>query len=164
MAANAASLEVNRNNIVALVAGEGAQIVNGKILVDANGDPIFQSGKGLYSKIVQNSQEITTKVSNGEIASTINQTAQGVLIQASKINLSGYVTASQLEAANARIDNLVSGTTRANLLATNGLIVYTSLSINSAANFFVSGSAASWQSATVKGSDGNDVTIRYLGR
>ena len=48
---------------------------------------------------------ITSKVSKGAIASTINQTAQSVLIEASKINLVGYVTASQLSAERASIIN-----------------------------------------------------------
>ena len=42
------------------------------------------------------SDEVSTKVSAGDIASSINQTAQSVKINASKINLSGYVTFSEL--------------------------------------------------------------------
>ena len=62
-----------------------------------------------YVKVTD--KAIESKVSNGKIASTINQTAQSVLIQASKINLSGYVTATQLAATQADIDNLISGQT-----------------------------------------------------
>ena len=47
--------------------------------------------------------QISTKVSAGDIASSINQTAQAVKIQASKIELSGYVTASQFAAEFAGI-------------------------------------------------------------
>ena len=54
--------------------------------------------KDLKSSIEQNADLIATKVSAGDIASTINQTAQSVLIAASKINLSGYVTLSSLGA------------------------------------------------------------------
>lgn len=39
-------------------------------------------------------EQITSKVSKGDIASTINQTAQSVLIDASKIDLQGYLTIS----------------------------------------------------------------------
>lgn len=39
-------------------------------------------------------EQITSKVSKGDIASTINQTAQSVLIDAQKINLQGYLTIS----------------------------------------------------------------------
>ena len=52
-----------------------------------------------FSTIEQTASAISTKVGKGEIASTINQTAQSVLIQASKINLDGYVTTSMLESA-----------------------------------------------------------------
>lgn len=50
----------------------------------------------LSARITANANAITTKVSAGDIASTINQTAQSVLIQASKIDLSGLVTVSSL--------------------------------------------------------------------
>ncbi len=43
--------------------------------------------------------EISSKVSKNGVISSINQTAEAVKIQASKINLEGYVTASQLSAA-----------------------------------------------------------------
>lgn len=82
----------------------------------------------LYSRIEQNAESITTKVSAGDIASTINQTAQSVKIQASKIDLVGYVTASQLDATNANISNLTSGTTVATALKANTL--------QAASNFF----------------------------
>lgn len=77
----------------------------------------------LYSKISQNATAITTKVSAGDIASTINQTAQSVLISASKINLEGYVTATELDAEKARLDNLTSGTTTASTIRTSNLYV-----------------------------------------
>lgn len=51
-------------------------------------------------------------VKSAEIVAGINeQTGSYVKIQADKINLSGYVTASQLGATEARIDNLISGST-----------------------------------------------------
>ena len=56
-------------------------------------------GESLSSRITQNANAITMKVSAGDIASTINQTAQSVLIQANKINLEGYVTATTLKSA-----------------------------------------------------------------
>ena len=47
----------------------------------------------LQSQITQNAQAITTKVAKGEVISTINQSAEQVTIDASKINLNGAVTA-----------------------------------------------------------------------
>ena len=131
----------------------------GNIVVDSNGLPVFAAGSSqmwsdiaqskedittlvtktgvnslgqsetLYSQIQQNATAITSKVSAGDIASTINQTAQSVLIQAGKIDLQGYVTASDLSATNAQITNLMSGTTIATALkagvlqANNGLFL-----------------------------------------
>jgi hypothetical protein len=123
VAANAASLEVNRNNIVSLVAGEGAQIVNGRVLVDANGDPIFQSGKGLYSKIQQNSQAITLKVTKGDVSTQLAVECGNVSITGGNLTVSGYVTTSQLNSTNARIDNILSGQTIVSTLnATNAYL------------------------------------------
>ena len=47
--------------------------------------------------------QISSKVSKDGVISEINQSAESVVIKASKINLSGYVTASQLEAEIANI-------------------------------------------------------------
>ena len=70
-----------------------------------------EQGESLSSRITQNAKAITMKVSAGDIASTINQTAQSVLIQASKIDLEGYVTASSLasdiaELAEVSVNNI----------------------------------------------------------
>ena len=71
------------------------------------------SNQTLFSRIDQNATEISSKVSNGSVISAINQTAETIKIQAGKINLVGYVTATELDAEKARFDNLVSGTTTA---------------------------------------------------
>ena len=52
----------------------------------------------LWSSIVQTSTSISLKVGKGEIISCINQTAESITIQASKINLSGYVKATDIDA------------------------------------------------------------------
>lgn len=62
---------------------------------------------------------INAKVAKGEIISEINQTAEAVKIKAEKINLEGYVTASQFSATDGKINNLVSGTTEAAALRAN---------------------------------------------
>ena len=57
------------------------------------------------------------EVNSASIVAGINgQTGSYVKIKADTINLSGYVTASQLDAVDARIDNLVSGQTAATQL------------------------------------------------
>lgn len=75
----------------------------------------------LSSRITINANGIETKVSKNGVISAINQTAESVTISASKINLSGYVTTSQLDSTNAAINNLVTGVTSASkLVASNG--------------------------------------------
>ena len=71
----------------------------------------------LSSRITVNAAGIETKVSKNGVISAINQTAESVTIQASKINLSGYVTASQLSAVESQISNLTTGQTQALLLS-----------------------------------------------
>ena len=139
VAANVASLEVNRNNIVALVAGEGAQIVNGRVLVDANGEPIFQSGKGLYSKIEQNSAQIALKVSNGEVATQLSVECGNVHITgtpgAANLVVDGYVEADTIFSASAShesiyaIDINASGTVYCEDLETSGTGTITTAAI-----------------------------------
>ena len=84
----------------------------------------------LSSRITVTAEAITSKVSAGDIASTINQTAQSVLIQAQKIDLQGYVTATQLDAVRANITNLTTGVTKADYLSA-GLLHGDSLCIGS---------------------------------
>ena len=94
---------------------------------------------------------ITTKVSKNGVISSINQTAETITIQASKINLSGYVTADSLATTNGRIDNLTNGTTMAEYIRTNQFMVES--------NYFTMGSnRIRLRTATISG-----VTINYLG-
>lgn len=70
------------------------------------------------------SDAISTKVGAGEIASTINQTAQSVLIDASKINLNGYATFTSLQTSGSSTingDNITTGALNANLITTGTL-------------------------------------------
>ena len=106
------------------------------------------------SQISQNATAISSKVSAGEIASSINQTAQAVLIKASKIDLDGYVSASELSATDARITNLTSGVTtasamRATTFYSSDTSISSSLKVGSNANFYFQGKQAAWKSKTV---------------
>lgn len=78
-----------------------------------------------------------------------NQTGSYVKIKAQTINLDGYVTASQLSAANARIDNLVSGSTLATLIRVNRF---------EASNIKLSGHAHHNSNITIEGITYNIVT------
>ena len=67
--------------------------------------------------------EITLKVSKDGVVSAINQTAEEVLIKASKINLSGYVTASQLSAEIADINLNMANTVATDTLRASSAII-----------------------------------------
>ena len=62
------------------------------------------------SAISLQADEIKTKVSKGDIASTINQTAQSVQIEASKINLKGAVTTEDISADGLNAKVIQAGT------------------------------------------------------
>lgn len=64
-------------------------------------------------------KQISSKVEKNGVISAINQTAEEVKIAAARINLEGYVTASELQATEALITNLTSGLTAATVLETN---------------------------------------------
>lgn len=78
-----------------------------------------------------------------------DQTGSYVKIQAKTINLSGYVTVSDLNAANARIDNLLSGDTLATRIRVNRL---------QATNFTLNGHAHHNSNITIDGVTFNIVT------
>lgn len=82
---------------------------------------VSDTRNNLQSSITQNANQISLKVSKGDIASTINQTAQSVLISASRINLDGYATATELSAVSADIQNLTSGSSTANVLRASSM-------------------------------------------
>lgn len=83
---------------------------------------VENTAASLRSRITQTASQIKSEVvGKNEVISCINQTAEQITIQASKINLSGYVTSSQLNAANARIDNLMSGSTAASKIVCDDL-------------------------------------------
>ena len=91
------------------------------------------------SKIEQTASSINTEVSKkvgkSEIISRINQTAETIQISASRIDLSGYVTATQLSTTNANISNLINGTTIAtSIKATDLKAVTGSLEIGDSTN------------------------------
>lgn len=73
------------------------------------------------ASITIHAEEITNKVSKDGVVSAINQTPEAVTISAGKINLSGYVTASQLNAEVANINKLLSGSATISYLNVSSL-------------------------------------------
>lgn len=91
---------------------------------------VANTASGLQSSITQNANRIALvveqdgqgndQIKTASIVAGINaQTGSYVKISAATINLSGYVTASQLSATDAKISNLTSGSTTASSLKTN---------------------------------------------
>lgn len=73
------------------------------------------------SSIKVNADNIELKVSKDGVISSINQTAESIKISASKIELSGYVTASEFSSLKADLANVTSGTVQASHLHTQNL-------------------------------------------
>ena len=110
----------------------------------------------LSSRITQTETEIESKVSAGEIASSINQTAQSVKINASKINFNGLVTANTYFKINTDGSFVAKKGTIGNFTVTSGKITtgYATLSMRSHAFIFNGGLEIHTGTSTF--SDGSD--------
>ena len=110
----------------------------------------------LSSRITQTETEIESKVSAGEIASSINQTAQSVKINASKINFNGLVTANTYFKINTDGSFAAKKGTIGNFTVTSGKITtgYAMLSMRSHAFIFDGGLEIHTGTSTF--SDGSD--------
>lgn len=110
----------------------------------------------LSSRITQTETEIESKVSAGEIASSINQTAQSVKINASKINFNGLVTANTYFKINTDGSFAAKKGTIGKFTVTNGEITtgYATLSMRSHAFIFDGGLEIHAGTSTF--SDGSD--------
>lgn len=111
---------------------------------------------GLSSRITQTETSISSKVSKGDIASSINQTAQSVKIDASKINFNGLVTANTYFKINTDGSFVAKKGTIGNFTVTSGKITtgYATLSMRSHAFIFNGGLEI--HTGTSKFSDGSD--------
>ena len=111
---------------------------------------------GLSSRITQTETSISSKVSKGDIASSINQTAQSVKINASKINFNGLVTANTYFKINTDGSFAAEEGTIGNFTVTSGKITtgYATLSMRSHAFIFNGGLEIHTGTSTF--SDGSD--------
>lgn len=100
-----------------------------------------EAESGLSSRITQTETSISSKVSKGDIASSINQTAQSVKINASKINFNGLVTANTYFKINTDGSFAAKKGTIGNFTVTSGKITtgYATLSMRSHAFIFNGG-------------------------
>lgn len=111
---------------------------------------------GLSSRITQTETSISSKVSKGDIASSINQTAQSVKINASKIDFNGLVTANTYFKINTDGSFAAEKGTIGNFTVTSGKITtgYATLSMRSHAFIFNGGLEIHTGTSTF--SDGSD--------
>lgn len=111
---------------------------------------------GLSSRITQTETSISSKVSKGDIASSINQTAQSVKINASKINFNGLVTANTYFKINTDGSFAAKKGTIGDFTVTSGKITtgYATLSMRSHAFIFNGGLEIHTGTSTF--SDGSD--------
>ena len=110
----------------------------------------------LGSRITQTETSISSKVSKGDIASSINQTAQSVKINASKIDFNGLVTANTYFKINTDGSFAAKKGTIGNFTVTSGKITtgYATLSMRSHAFIFNGGLEI--HTGNSKFSDGSD--------
>ena len=155
----------NKNNIASKLKVEADRIDS---LVSKTGVNKLGKSETLYSRITQTAssikaevskkvdkttyeayvkvtaKSIESKVSAGNISSTINQTAQSVTIKASKIDLDGIVEATELNALKASVNNLNA------CISTTGTATATTIRVTT---LVVKGYGCSW--FTVKANNGN---------
>ena len=66
---------------------------------------VSDATNNLQTQITQNTKSITTKVDNGKVISSINQSAEAVKIKANKIQLEGAVTVANTNGDSIKINN-----------------------------------------------------------
>lgn len=113
---------INANH-VNISATDTAYALAGDLEHDANGQLVIKSAGGMYVRRTEGG--VTSEfgvfdngnLTGGICVSKINsQSGTYIKIQADKIDLSGYVTASELNSTNAAITNLTNGTTTASTI------------------------------------------------
>ena len=90
----------------------------------SNYSTINEMNAAINVKANEINQTVSQKVGKNEIVSSINQTSETIKINASKINLTGYVTFSELEVAGMTTingSNITTGTINADLINTGTL-------------------------------------------
>lgn len=133
---------IDKNDFVNRLRTAGIEVDGKKSLVEILATEQVTTTKGIEdnaASISANAGEIALRVRKDGVIAAINLTSETATIQASKINLEGYVTASQLS------------TTIANLDWTNNetMIVSRSFTISSGASVSIMGHSVEWDSIDV---------------
>lgn len=111
---------------------------------------------GLSSRITQTETSISSKVSKGDIASSINQTAQSVKINASKIDFNGLVTANTYFKINKDGSFAAKKGTIGNFTVTSGKITTGYATLSMRAHAFIFNGGLEIHTGTSTFSDGSD--------
>ena len=143
------SLWINRDNINAVagkykITKEWAKNADGSWKYDQWGNRVLEDTVTVIDGTnfrVYKDGFASDVVSQNRVLSSINQSGEQVSITASKINLTGYVTATDLQSTNASIDNLKNGNTVATYINAQ--------SVGASGNFYFKGSTIVWKHTKV---------------
>lgn len=121
--------------------------VAGKFEVDDDGYVHLKTGARMY---VNRNKAVLEVCDAGNVKSQINASKEKIKIQADKIELSGYVTATKFDALEGKFDKLMTGETVADKLAAT-LVAASKLEVNTGGKgyFKVGNSEVEWKSISV---------------
>lgn len=121
--------------------------VAGRFEVDDDGHVHLKTGARMY---VNRNRAVLEVCDAGNVKSQINASKEKIKIQADKIELSGYVTATKFDALEGKFDKLMTGETVANKLAAT-LVAASKLEVNTGGKgyFKVGNSEVEWKSIKV---------------
>ena len=104
---------------------------------------------------------VSTKVGNNEVISKINQSSEAITINANKLNLQGYITASDLSGSGTTTingSNITTGTISANRVS-GGTLTGTTISGNTITGGTLSGTSINVTTGTIGGWNINSASI-----
>lgn len=129
---------------------------------------VTASEAGLSSRITQNANKVSIVVDDNNnlktasiVAGINDQSGSYIKLQADKIDLSGYVTASDLSATNAEINNLKAGQSKFTFLNATSAGIDALTANNS---FRLGSYTATWKLLQYKNHSGTNSEIYVLGR
>lgn len=110
---NTVQIQVDSNGLNSLCVGTGAQLnPDGSLVVDpVTGKPVFiDTGDTMWSQITQNKQNITLKVSKGDVATQLTVECGNVHVSGGTLTIDDYVLTTGLQAAISDLDYVECGT------------------------------------------------------
>lgn len=132
-----------------------------KAAIELNASSIVQVGEQVsyaQAQLIVQAGQISTKVESNGVISAINQTPEEILIQAKRLNLSGYVTASQLSAEIANITSQWSNKVSTFELEVTGSMSFQGHDIGRRSKTVITG-LPGFTTATITLDNGNQVKV-----